>query len=747
MLRTIPWLVVLTMTTQVSAQEPIEIDGRLELLVDDHLIESISGEAELELHSPVRREIVFRTDAQWEGNASAFCSVFQDGDIYRMYYRGLHYRHSGEPAQALDDHPWVLCYAESEDGAHWTRPELGIHEFLGSTTNNIVLTPESVSEIGGDPAHTATWLDTNPDCPPDERIKITIVGGKPKGLYVLASGDGVNFRLLSTEPSVTEGAFDSQNLMFYDPHLGAYREYHRGFAEGVRAIMTATSEDILHFPEPQWLAYEDSEPEHLYTNQVQPYFRAPHILMGFPMRYTDRDWSQPVLELPMLDERLARAAAGRRYGTAVTDALFMSSRDGLTFRRWAEAFISPGPREREAWVYGDNFVFWQMVQTASPIEDAPDVISLYATESYWEGVSTAFRRYTIRVDGFVSASAPMAGGEVVTKPLIFEGGNLALNLATSGAGSVQVELQEPDGTPIEGYTLQDCPEIYGDDLRFVVRWLKKGGDVRELAGRPVRLRFVLRDADLYSYQFVPYEPEPEYPDMTQFGAIPQKNPDREPFIAVQDDFEAYDAGTGETDADLDPAQVGLYQTGWAVREQTPNRVQVLNDDPPGSGAAGENQYVKITRHDEPHRAGGVLWATLGPTDIADSTDGVVEVSARIYVPSGNESPVDIDALDNQPARFEGRAFHVRIFPDGRVTYYREEHVQAGDLSVALDAWHEIAIRADMAAGTFDLTVDGETVEGLPFAEDEVTRLQSIGFAPNASNTTLYVDDVTVRVIP
>ncbi len=522
MRRAIPlqMVVIALMSAGVSAQDtqqPVAIGSRLEPLVDDYLIDEMTGDARLELHRPVRREIVYRTDAPWEGNASAFCSVFYDTTVdppvYRMYYRGLHYRHSGEPAQALEDHPWVLCYAESDDGLHWRRPELGIHEFAGSTANNIVLTPEAVAEIGGDPAHTATWLDTNPDCPPDQRYKITIVG-KPRGLYVLASDDGVHFKPLSNQPAVTEGAFDSQNLMFWDPHIGKYREYHRGFQDGVRAIMTATSDDVLNFPEPQWVQYVDSEPEHLYTNQIKPYYRAPHILMGFPMRYTDRGWSQPVLELPMLEERLARAAASRRYGTAITDALFMTSRDGLTFKRWAEAFIRPGPRQRESWVYGDNFVFWQMVETASTLEDAPREISLYATEGYWEGVDTAFRRYTIRIDGFVSASAPMSGGELVTRPLVFEGGNLALNLATSGAGSVQVELQEPDGTPIPGYALADCPEIYGDHLRFVVRWSDVGGDVRPVQGRPVRLRFVLRDADLYSFPFIPYEPEPAYPDVT-----------------------------------------------------------------------------------------------------------------------------------------------------------------------------------------------------------------------------------------
>jgi len=335
----------------------------------------------------------------------------------------------------------------------------------------------------------------------------------------------------------------------------------------------------------------------------------------------------------------------------------------------------------------------------------------------------------------------------VTKPLVFEGGNLALNFATSGAGSVQVEVQEADGTPVEGCALEDCPEIYGDHLRFVVRWKTRGGDLREFAGRPVRLRFVLRDADLYSYQFAPWEPEPEYPDVTRFGAIPAKDPDREPFIVVQDDFEAYEAGTSPTDADLDPPGVGRYQTGWQVQEQTPDRVQVLCDDPPGSGDPGDNHYVKITRREEPHRAGGSLWAVLSSTDIGDSTESVVEVSARIFVPAGNAFPVDIDAVDAPAGSFTGRAFHVRIQPDGRVTYYREDYHDAGDLRVTLDAWHDVAIRAEMAAGTFDLTVDGRTVEGLPFAEDGVKRLQSVAFAPNSNNTTLYVDDVTIRVTP
>jgi hypothetical protein len=501
---------------EAAPAEPVNIGSRLELLVDDFLVESFSGAAHLQLHRPERREIVFRTDAPWEGNASGYQSVFQDGDRYLMYYRGGQYLTGGPATRAFENHPWYLCCAVSPDGIHWERPNLGIVAFRGSKANNIVLSPEMVADIGGDPAHTAVVLDRNPACPPQERIKIIIVGSKPaKGLYVLGSGDGVHFTLLTKEPLVTEGAFDSQNLLFWDPVAQEYREYHRGFKDGVRGILTATSKTLSAFPAPVWLQFPGASAEHLYTNQIQPYFRAPHILMGFPMRYTDRGWSEPVVSLPQIEERLARAASGsQRYGTAVTDALFMTSRDGLTFRRWPEAFIRPGPRQKGSWVYGDNFVFWGIVQTAATLEDAPGELSLYATEDYWEGTATSVRRYVLRVDGFVSAAAPMSGGELLTRPLVFDGGNLALNFETSGAGSVQVELQDEAGEPLEGYTLADCPLIVGDHLRYTVRWKAKGGDLRALAGKPLRLRIALKDADLYSLQFVPHTPEPELPAAT-----------------------------------------------------------------------------------------------------------------------------------------------------------------------------------------------------------------------------------------
>ncbi len=721
------WLVigVTLMSISAQAQEPIRIADRLEPLVDEFLVESLTGGARQVLHRPVRREIVFRTDQLWEGNASAFQSIFRDGEKVRLYYRGLHYRHGGEPALALADHPWYLCYAESDDGVRFRRPELELFEFNGSRANNIVLTPAHLAEIGGDPAHTAAFLDANPACPPDQRYKIVVVGSKPRGLYCLVSGDGVRFTLLSRQPMVTEGAFDSQNLAFWDPTAKVYREYHRGFHDGVRAILTSTSPDLVTFTKPDWLKFPGAASEHLYTNQVQPYYRAPHLLMGFPMRYVDRGWSEPVLSLPGSAERLARGESHPRYGSAVTDALFMTSRDGTTFRRWPEAFIRPGPRQRESWVYGDNFVFWGMIETPATVEDAPPELSLYATESYWQGTSTAFRRYTIRLDGFVSIQAPLSGGELVTRPLLFEGGNLALNFATSAAGSIRVEVQTADGSPVAGHCLDDCPPIYGDSVEQIVRWDGTGGDLRPFSGQPVRLRFELRDADLYSLRFTPYQPDPERPDLVgKFGVLPPKNRRRGAFVIADTAFDAVPAAP------------------WQVVAGSPDRVRLTEGRPPGP-----ERYLTIERRQESYSQGGALWLVPEPQDVADATAGAIEVTARLMVPAGNRSKVDIDAYDAAPGEFTRRAFHLRIAPDGVVQFYRGSDQPVTGLAVTLGEWTTVRLVADLKAGTFDLTVGDRTVTGLPFAQDEVHRIRSICFGPNSAQTTLHLASVKAAARP
>ncbi len=475
------------------ASAPIDIGSRLEPLVDDYLIERLDG-AVLALHEPVPREVAIVHDAPWEGETSAFHTVFQDGDVYRMYFRG-----SGRGARRgklMERHHWSnerTCYAESRDGIHWTRPELGLFEFQGSKANNIVWE--------GPGAHNfAPMKDTNPACKPEQRYKALAFmhcekalaeGRRVRLLYAFQSADGLRWSLMQPEPVITNGAFDSLNVASWDAVRGRYVAFVRKNRPGPvpRDIGTATSPDFIHWTDTTWLEYPGSAPAEMYTNAIAPYDRAPHIFFGFPMRY-----------MGTRDHR-----RGDETGYGLTDVVFITSRDGLNFHRWDEALIRPG-LQRDRWVSRRNLTARGLPVTRSDVHGGPE-LSLYSTEGYayspldkMENDAGRLRRFTIRVDGFVSVRAGSKGGEMVTKPLVFSGDRLQLNLSTSAAGSIRVEIQDASGTPIPGFALGDCPEIFEDRLDHVVNW-KQGHDLSRLSGKSVRLRFVLNDADLYSMRF------------------------------------------------------------------------------------------------------------------------------------------------------------------------------------------------------------------------------------------------------
>lgn len=448
-----------------DSSNPIDIGSRLEPLVDHYLIEKLDNAA-LTLHHPTFREIVIDHDEPWEGNICCGHTVFRDGDIYRMYYRGRH--HDWDTNEVTH---YFSCYAESKDGVHWTKPELGLVEFQGSKKNNIILS-------GRDKFNLAPFKDDNPACAPEARYKAITGHG---GLVAYKSADGIHWSPLVDHKVITKGAFDSLNLAFWDSLRGCYVDYHRGFRNGIRDILTCTSQDFIHWTDPVWIEYPGAPAEHLYTNAIKPYCRAPHIRIGLPKRFVP---GRRAIDHPI---------------AGVSDAVFMTSRDGRNFHRWTEAFIRPGPQDIR-WVNRNNYPAWGIVTTKSDVPNAPDELSFYTTEGYYVGESTQLRRHTLRMDGFVSVNASLGGGEMVTKPVIFKGDELAINFSTSAAGLVRIELQHNDGTPIPDHTLEDCDEIFGDQIERVVSW-KGNSTVSQLAGHPVRLRLVLSDADVYSIRF------------------------------------------------------------------------------------------------------------------------------------------------------------------------------------------------------------------------------------------------------
>ncbi len=469
---------------------PIDIGSRLELFVDGYLIDRMHG-ASLMLHSPSPQEVSLVFDQPWEGNTCGIFTVIEDGGKYRMYYRGSHYFYGEDEHERNSS---VTCYAESADGVYWEKPSLGLVEYEGSKDNNIIL--EGYVSRAFSPV-----IDRNPNCPADARYK-GLGGTKRKvGLFALKSADGINWSLMSDDPVITDGAFDSQNLAFWDTLRGEYREYHRDFKDG-RDIKTSTSQDFLNWTEPEWVGYTPGRGGELYTNQVDPYYRAPHIFLGFPTRYFDRGWIEGMDELPQSEHRRLRAVNSPREGSAVTEGMIMSSRDATTFDVWQEAFVRPGLRDRDGWFYGDNYQSLGLMETEYKIEGAPRELSMWLGEAAHQTERPKrLRRYTLRVDGFVSAHAGFGGGEFITRPVVFDGSKLVLNVSTSAAGGVGVEVQDHRGIPIEGFALSDCHEVFGDFLERTVTW-GGGKNLGALSGKPVRLRFLLKDSDLYSLRFI-----------------------------------------------------------------------------------------------------------------------------------------------------------------------------------------------------------------------------------------------------
>lgn len=448
-------IAVLITASSCLAADPIDISNRRELFTDAFLIDSMSDGVSLQVQQPEPREVVLVTGEPWEGNTCAYYSIFQDGDIYRMYYRGSH------AVNMKSAHEEVTCYAESSDGIHWNKPKLGLYEWQGSKENNIVW-----RGIG---THCfVAFRDENPRAAADAKYK-GISRGRPggkKGLYVFKSPDAIHWSLLHDQPVITEGAFDSQNLAFWDPVTKKYVDYHRIFINGVRSIMTCTSDDFVSWTKPQLLKYVNAPNQHLYTNAIRPYPDAPHIRIGFPTRYLPK--------------------------TQQVEPVFMSSRDGVTFRRFDKAVIpQTAPEDRDG--NRSNYMTNGLLQLLGQ----PNELSVYATEAYYSGPDSRVRRFTYRRDGFVALAG---AGEMLTKPLKYSGNRLLINYRCGKGGSLRVELRNADGTGLISLARDESDTLTGDAINHQMAW-KNPDTVAAGKGQTVRLRFELKNAEIYAFQF------------------------------------------------------------------------------------------------------------------------------------------------------------------------------------------------------------------------------------------------------
>jgi hypothetical protein len=445
---------------------PVTIGTDRQLFVDDYWIAESRG-VERRLHPPVRREAAISAEHPWDSSITAYNTVVLDDGRYRMWYRT-----DDQHASNAMRHG----YAESADGIVWEKPTLGLISYKGSTQNNLVF--EGPSDCF------APFIDGNPDAAQDERYKAVARGPDRQVLEAYVSADGLKWRKLREEPILTDPPFDSHNVAMWDAWRGEYVLYARGsagsggpFRGGVRWVRRSTSKDFLNWTPLVDIDTGETPNEHFYTNSCVRYERAPGTYIMFPSRFVVERTPDPEWE----------------YGDGVNDIVFMSSRDGLNFdRSFKEAFVRPALDRRnwhERGIYMDVGI----------LHTSPTEMSIYGVENM-RYPSVNIRRYSLRTDGFVSVNAGFSSGEFITRPLIFEGGELELNYSTSAVGSVRVEIQDAEGHALTGYGLDDCPEKYGDEIEGVMSW-NAGANVGSLAGRAVRLRVVLKDADLYAFRF------------------------------------------------------------------------------------------------------------------------------------------------------------------------------------------------------------------------------------------------------
>ena len=483
--------------------EAIRLGSRRELFVDRHVIDSLHGGASLKLHTPTSAGVAIRYDDPWEqgekGSTAFFTTIFPDDDMYRMYYRGNA----------------NVCYAESSDGIDWIKPKLGMVESDGSSQNNIIL---ETCENAFTP-----FMDTKPGVSPSQKYKASMeIEGGQKGLHLYSSGDGTTFSRVGDDPVIPwtiPNHFDSQNVMFWSEVESKYVMYARIMVRSdgelidtdeyldilhnnlkglmirdsvkglyIRSTARATSSDFENWSDFAPMEYSDTDSitpsAQLYTNQTTPYFRADHIYISLPGRIFFGKMAKKSLHEPAHELSVGDCSDGVMLTTRAG-----SNRYDFTFR---ESLLRPGIGD-ENWTTRNNYPAFGIIQTGE------SEMSIFVQRHYAQPTAH-LERMTLRLDGFASLNALYDEGQMTTKAVEFSGDKLEVNYSTSAAGRLRLELLDISGTPIEGFGIDDCDSLIGDEVSRFVSW-KGSTDLSRIGGQPVRVRFVMSDADVYSFRF------------------------------------------------------------------------------------------------------------------------------------------------------------------------------------------------------------------------------------------------------
>ncbi len=501
------WLIASLLFSLASGpalcQDPapvVDVGTAKRLTWDGSLFEKADG-IRFEMHRPHRtgeRNLV--GDKPWESwQIGGMSSLLHENGRFRLWYGVSHGIRHGEE--------YAVAYAESRDGIHWTKPEVGLVDYDGSKKNNLVVGYSSV--IG--------QVFVDPHAKAGEKYKMLAAifpskDGDPKRyLTLLSSPDGLSW----SKPErnvVREGDFalDTQSQAFWDRDRKSYLLYTR--MGPWRQVGRSESRELLAFPPPvNVMQPDDPVKADYYQAGVTKYEEAANAYFGLvPIFFHPGDAKgNPADGNPQLTFNYVKNPVFAVAPDTLDIHLFTSN-DSLQWKRRGEhvPFLGLGPDgefdSRSLYpgvgyaVVGSEIWLYYSAYNCTHLE------SLDGKEPFAKYLGT-ITRATLRLDGFVSATAGHDGAEVVTKPLVFGGDHLELNVDCSAGGHMNVELQTADGHPLPGCTQAECDRIYHNNIRKTVTWKGKS-DLAAHVGQPIRVRLVMRDCQLYAFQFAKSSP-------------------------------------------------------------------------------------------------------------------------------------------------------------------------------------------------------------------------------------------------
>lgn len=489
----------------------MEIGARKQVFLDRRFIEQSEG-IQINVNPPQERREVLRGDRPWDRGWIGYLTVLEDEGLYKIWYIAT-------PESTVEEvdsgQAFRLCYAVSEDGIHWEKPELGLIEYEGGRRNNLIDFPRG--NIAG-----TVFLD--PKAPSTSRYKAVTVQNGPegRGLYIASSPDGLHWTLHPKQ--VFPFTPDTQNQVIYDPERDRYIAYLRGnnrrpllVGEQVdyfirRRVLRVEIKDLfqpwpytpLEHPMPagEDAFYPSDElPVAFETDELDP--PQTDIYNPTVCRYP---WAQDAwYAFPSVYRHFPEEPWGPCSNDGLLDIQVAVSRDGARFYRPDRcAYIPLG-------IQGTGHA-GQMYMGSEVVRKGDRMFQYYVafdvSHSGYRGPEPVpivdMSRVYVAVqwlDRFVGAEAPYTGGWLITPPLRFAGQGLEMNVDCGATGDARVALCDESGLPFPGFEPEACDPVRGNHLRKRISWQGKA-DVSSLADRPVRLHIRMRNARLYAFQFV-----------------------------------------------------------------------------------------------------------------------------------------------------------------------------------------------------------------------------------------------------